>query len=141
MEENNENGLEVKNQNLLNAMKKAIKTTSTWYMVFGVLQCLGALILLIVLIAFFSSRVNVPVMVILFYLVLLVLNIMMAVSLFRASSSGKIAAVTDDEESMLGFLEQTSNYWKYYGIMLIFTVVMVIVTVAQGAEAASKMPL
>lgn len=132
--------MEENNVNLREEMKKSIKTTSTWYMVFGVLQCLSALVVLISLIALLNSSINSSLL-ILFYLGLLILTIMMIVNLFKASTNGKVAVVTDNESSMAEFLKYTSKYWMYNGILLIFVVVMAILMASQGADFADSIKL
>ncbi|MBP5241906.1 MAG: hypothetical protein J6Z26_08405 [Bacteroidales bacterium] len=132
--------MEENNVNLREEMKKSIKTTSSLYMVFGVLQCLSALVILISLIALLNSSINSPLL-ILFYLGLLFLTIMMIVSLFKASSNGQAAVFSDNENSMAEFLKQTSKYWMYNGILLIFAVVMAVLMAYQGANFADSIKL
>ncbi len=65
----------------------------------------------------------------------------MIVSLFKASSNGQAAVVTDNESSMAEFLKHTSKYWMYNGILLIFAVVMAILMASQGADFADSIKL
>lgn len=128
-------------QNLLEEVKKSVKTTCAWYTFAGVLQSISALAFTVAIISMLSSGFDFSYIMLplLFYVFIDMMVILMAVSLFRASSAGNAAILANDNQSLANFMSNTAKYWTYNGIMIIVTFVLLMVLTLQGEDALGSL--